>query len=134
MWKQRDSLEKKIPKKKSLKFTNNFWIIPTFHGYFPKINCPKISILHAINILPNPLATWLTQFCINTRPTIFISDLAYTACTNPLSQSNLSYKKLIKCSDTTNFICMSLNYRKAKNIVTLESYIFWLKVQKLLRH
>ena len=36
-------------------------------------------------------------------PISFISDLAYITRTNPILWSNLNYKKLLKCVNTTNF-------------------------------
>ena len=39
---------------------------------------PEIIILHTIQ------SNWLTQFFVITRRNSFISDLAYTASTNPI--------------------------------------------------
>ena len=68
------------------------------------------------HILPKLLSTWLTQFCVTTHPNLVISDLAYTNFTNPISRSNVNYKKLLKYVNTTKFFRTNVKYENVKNI------------------
>lgn len=60
------------------------------------------------------LNTWLTQFCIIIQPNLFIYNLAYTTRTEPVFLVHLNYENMLKCVNTTNFLSMILNFRKAE--------------------
>ena len=58
-------------------------------------------------------------------PTILlISDLANVTPTNSVLRANLDYIKLIKSPNTTNFLFMNLNYKKAGNVRIPLQYLF----------
>ena len=76
----------------------------------------------SFSILPKLLTTWLTKFYVITHSNLFISDLVYTNCTNPILWLNLNYTKLLKCDNASNFLLMNLNHKKLKVLKTL--YLF----------
>ena len=43
---------------------------------------------------------------------LFIFDLVYTTRTDPILRLNLNNKKLLKCANNTNFLCINLDYKK----------------------
>ena len=55
----------------------------------------------------------------------FIYDLLYASGINPILQSNLNYKKLLKCDNFTNFLCTNLNYKKLKLLKSSTLIIFY---------
>ena len=54
---------------------------------------------------PNPILCYYPPL----TPNSFISDLVYATCTDPILRSNLNFKKLLKCVNTTNFLHINLN-------------------------
>ena len=67
----------------------------------------------------------LTQFCLITYPNLFISDLAYTTrIIYQVLRSNLKLKTLLKFLYTTNFLCVNLDYKKAKIVPMPLPYLF----------
>ena len=73
--------------------------------------CQIVSIF-LLCILPKLLTTWRTQFCVITY-SLLNFDVAYTTRTNLILWLNLNYKKLLKCVDTTEFLCINLNFEKS---------------------
>ena len=61
-------------------------------------------------VLAKLITTWVTQFCVVSHPSLFVSDLVYTIRFNPILWLNLNYKNLQKYVDTTNFLRMNLYY------------------------
>ena len=104
------SLTSKIINEKSAILLKIFGIIPTFYAQFSIPGCPKIPILHTINILPKLLLVDYPWFCVISLPPI-----------------NLFLTSL------TNFLHLILSYKKTKNILITPPYLFWVKQQKLLR-
>ena len=71
--------------------------------------CQTVSKSPFQNYLPTTQAAYyLTNsiLCISTLPpsNSFISDLAYTTCTNSILRSSFNYKKLLKFENFANFI------------------------------
>ena len=67
----------------------------------------------------------------------FIFYLAYTTRTNQILWLNLNCKILLKCVDTTNFLCKNLTYKRVKNfpippLIWFHQCNFGLKLLKLL--
>lgn len=86
-----------------------------YTDFLCKLSYTKLSLF---TYYPNDnfvLSAWLTQFCVITHPNSFISDLACTSSTNPISRSNINYKKLQKFTNSITFLHTILKYGKAKN-------------------
>ena len=85
-----------------------------FRNCFISQTVPKSSVY----IVPKLLTIWLTQFCVIIHPKLFISNLAYTTCTNPFYYWIWTKKYMIKWVNTTSFFYKNLNYKSTRNIMT----------------